>query len=64
MIAMDLKAIREMSDLAPSSKRRCVVALAERFGLHINAVGVGEFLDDMRLLEARALARSLMGLVD
>ena len=41
-----------------------MVALAERFGLPIHAVGDGEFLDDMRLLEACASARSLMGLVD
>ena len=41
-----------------------MVALAERFGLYINVVGVGELLDDMRLLEARALARFLMGQVD
>ena len=47
-----------------SAKGGVVVALAERFGLPIHAVGVGETLDDMRPFEARAFARSLMGLIN
>ena len=39
-----------------------LVALAERFGLPVHAVGVGEGVDDLRPFEARAFARSLMGL--
>ena len=39
-----------------------VVALAERFGLPVHAVGVGETIDDLRPFEARAFARSLLGL--
>ncbi|MCB1832408.1 MAG: signal recognition particle-docking protein FtsY, partial [Geminicoccaceae bacterium] len=39
-----------------------VVALAERFGLPVHAVGVGEAIDDLRPFEARAFARSLLGL--
>jgi fused signal recognition particle receptor len=38
-----------------------LVALAERFGLPVHAVGVGEGADDLRPFEARAFARSLMG---
>jgi fused signal recognition particle receptor len=39
-----------------------LVALAERFGLPIHAIGVGERAEDLRPFEARAFARSLMGL--
>ena len=39
-----------------------VVALAERFGLPVHAVGVGEAIDDLRAFEASAFARSLLGL--
>jgi len=39
-----------------------VVSLAERFGLPIHAVGVGETADDLRPFSARAFARNLMGL--
>jgi len=39
-----------------------LVALAEKFGLPVVAVGVGEGIDDLRPFEARAFARSLMGL--
>ena len=51
-----------LTKLDGSAKGGVVVALAERFGLPIHAVGVGESLDDMRPFEARAFARSLMGL--
>jgi fused signal recognition particle receptor len=39
-----------------------LVALAEKFGLPVHAIGVGEGADDLRPFEARAFARSLMGL--
>ena len=39
-----------------------LVALAQRFGLQVFAVGVGEGIDDLRPFEARAFARALMGL--
>ncbi|MBL27290.1 MAG: signal recognition particle-docking protein FtsY [Rhodospirillaceae bacterium] len=39
-----------------------VVSLAERFGLPIHAVGVGETAEDLRPFEARAFARNLTGL--
>ena len=39
-----------------------LVALAERFGLPVHAIGVGEGADDLRPFAARDFARSLMGL--
>ncbi len=39
-----------------------LVALAQRFGLPIHAIGVGEGADDLRPFEAGAFARSLLGL--
>ena len=41
-----------------------LVALAERFGLPVHAIGVGEGADDLRPFAARDFARSLMGLAD
>ncbi len=51
-----------LTKLDGSAKGGVVVALAERFGLPVHAVGVGEGIDDLRPFEARAFARSLMGL--
>lgn len=39
-----------------------VVSLAEKFGLPVHAVGVGESAEDMRPFAAQDFARSLMGL--
>jgi fused signal recognition particle receptor len=39
-----------------------LVALADRFGLPVHAVGVGEGIDDLRPFEAAAFARALLGL--
>ena len=39
-----------------------LVALAERFGLPVHAIGVGEGADDLRPFAARDFARSLLGL--
>lgn len=39
-----------------------LVALAERFGLPVHAIGVGEGIDDLDAFDARDFARSLMGL--
>jgi fused signal recognition particle receptor len=41
-----------------------LVALAERFGLPVHAIGVGEGADDLRPFAARDFAASLMGLAD
>ncbi|MFO1128196.1 MAG: signal recognition particle-docking protein FtsY [Rhodospirillales bacterium] len=65
-----VKVFRDMVDvtglavtkLDGSAKGGVVVALAERFGLPVYAIGVGEGIDDMRAFEARAFARSLLGL--
>ncbi len=39
-----------------------LVALAQRFGLPVRAIGVGERADDLRPFEADSFARSLLGL--
>jgi len=39
-----------------------LVALAEKFGLPVHAIGVGEGEDDLRPFDATAFARNLMGL--
>jgi fused signal recognition particle receptor len=38
------------------------VALAEKFGLPVHAIGVGEGADDLRPFNAADYARDLMGL--
>ncbi len=53
-----------MTKLDGSAKGGVVVALAEKFGLPVHAVGVGEGIDDLRPFDATAFARSLMGLPD
>ena len=39
-----------------------LVALAERFGLPVHAIGIGEQAEDLRPFAASDFARSLMGL--
>nr|WP_223292039.1 signal recognition particle-docking protein FtsY [Defluviicoccus vanus] len=51
-----------VTKLDGSAKGGVVVALAEKFGLPVYAIGVGEGIDDMRAFEAPAFARSLLGL--
>ena len=51
-----------MTKLDGTAKGGVVVALADKFALPVHAVGVGEGVDDLRPFEARAFARSLMGL--
>jgi len=51
-----------VTKLDGTAKGGVVVALAERFGLPVHAVGVGESIEDLRPFEARAFARSLLGL--
>ena len=41
-----------------------LIALADRFGLPVHAVGVGEGIDDLRPFAADAYARGLLGLGD
>jgi fused signal recognition particle receptor len=51
-----------VTKLDGSAKGGVVVALAERFGLPVHAVGVGEGIDDLRPFEPEAFARGLLGL--
>jgi len=51
-----------VTKLDGSARGGVVVGLAERFGLPIHAIGVGEGMDDLRPFEAAAFGRALMGL--
>jgi fused signal recognition particle receptor len=51
-----------MTKLDGTARGGVIVALAEKFGLPVFAIGVGEGEDDLRPFEARAFARNLMGL--
>ena len=53
-----------MTKLDGTAKGGVVVALADRFGLPMHAVGVGESVDDLHPFDARIFARSLLGLKD
>ncbi len=51
-----------VTKLDGSSKGGVLVSLAEKFGLPVHAIGVGEQAEDLRPFEARDFANSLMGL--
>ncbi len=51
-----------MTKLDGTARGGVLVSLAERYGIPIHAIGVGESADDLRPFEARAYARSLVGL--
>ncbi len=51
-----------VTKLDGSARGGVLVALAERFGLPVHAIGVGESADDLRPFTARDFARSLLGL--
>ena len=51
-----------MTKLDGTAKGGVVVGLAEKFGLPVHAIGVGESADDLRPFDAREFADSLMGL--
>lgn len=51
-----------ITKLDGSARGGVLVALAERFGLPVHAVGVGEGEDDLRPFEAREFARGLVGI--
>lgn len=53
-----------VTKLDGTAKGGVLVALAERFGLPVHAIGVGEQADDLRPFAARDFARGLMGLDD
>ncbi len=50
-----------MTKLDGTAKGGILVAIAERFGLPIHFIGVGESADDVAPFEARAFARALTG---
>ena len=51
-----------VTKLDGSARGGVLVALAERFGLPVHAVGVGEGEDDLRPFDASAFARGLVGI--
>jgi fused signal recognition particle receptor len=53
-----------VTKLDGSAKGGVLVALADRFGLPIHAIGVGEGADDLRPFRAEDFARTLLGLED
>ncbi|WP_437383259.1 signal recognition particle-docking protein FtsY [Inquilinus limosus] len=50
-----------LTKLDGSARGGVLVALAERFGLPVHAIGVGESIDDLRPFDAEQFGRSLMG---
>jgi fused signal recognition particle receptor len=53
-----------MTKLDGTARGGVLVALAEKFGLPIHFIGVGEGADDLRPFEADAFARGIVGLDD
>lgn len=53
-----------LTKLDGAARGGVLVALAERFGLPVHAVGVGEGIDDLQTFSPRDFARSLFGLTD
>jgi fused signal recognition particle receptor len=51
-----------MTKLDGTARGGVLVSLAEKYGIPIHAIGIGETSDDLRPFEARAYARSLVGL--
>jgi fused signal recognition particle receptor len=51
-----------MTKLDGTAKGGVLVSLAEKYGIPIHAIGIGEGAEDLRPFEARAYARSLVGL--
>ena len=51
-----------VTKLDGSAQGGVVVALAEKFGLPVHAIGVGEGMNDMQPFDARAFSRALVGL--
>ena len=51
-----------VTKLDGSAKAGILLSLAEKFGLPVHAVGVGEKIEDLQSFEAKEFAKSLMGL--
>jgi fused signal recognition particle receptor len=50
-----------MTKLDGTAKGGVLVSLAEKFGIPVHYIGVGESVDDLRPFEAQGFARSLVG---
>ncbi|HTZ37208.1 MAG TPA: signal recognition particle-docking protein FtsY [Stellaceae bacterium] len=53
-----------MTKLDGTAKGGVLVSLAEKYGIPIHLIGVGEGVEDLRPFDARSYARSLVGLED
>ena len=53
-----------VTKLDGTAKGGVLIALAEKFGIPVRAVGVGESAEDLRAFDAGTFARGLMGLPD
>jgi fused signal recognition particle receptor len=53
-----------MTKLDGTAKGGVLVALADRHGLPIHAIGVGEQIDDLQPFEPEDFARALVGAAD
>ena len=53
-----------MTKLDGTARGGVLIAIAERFGLPVHAIGIGEGIDDLAPFEARPFARALVGLED
>jgi fused signal recognition particle receptor len=51
-----------MTKLDGTARGGVLVSLAERYGIPVHAIGVGETAEDLRPFEAKSFARSLVGL--
>ncbi len=51
-----------MTKLDGTARGGVLVSLAEKYGIPVHYIGIGESADDLRPFEARAFARSLVGL--
>ncbi len=51
-----------LTKLDGTARGGVLVALAEKFGLPVHAIGVGEQAGDLRPFEAEAFAKSLVGM--
>jgi fused signal recognition particle receptor len=51
-----------MTKLDGTAKGGVLVSLAEKYGIPVHYIGIGEKIDDLRPFEAEAFARSLVGL--
>ena len=51
-----------MTKLDGTARGGILVAIAEKFGIPIHAIGVGEMIDDLQPFDAQAFARAISGL--